>query len=313
MTGSIPLVVIQGPTAVGKTSLAIEIARALNGEVVNADSRQVYRFMDIGTAKPAPAQQSLVAHHLIDIVNPDETLSLTEYQAAAEAAIRDIHTRKRLPLLVGGTGQYITGLIEGWRVPDVPPNATLRAELEAFAAEHGTSALHARLHDLDPVAAGEIDYRNVRRVIRALEVCLESGQPFSQQKRRLPPPYHLWQCGLTMARERLYARADQRLEGMLAQGFLEEVKALLQMGYNPSLPAMSALGYVQLATHLLGNCTLDEALVATRQATRDFIRRQYTWFRGHDTGILWFDSETTSADVLIELIAAWQTKEIQAG
>ena len=313
MAGSIPVVVIQGPTAVGKTGLAIEIACALNGEIVNADSRQVYRFMNIGTAKPTPAQQSLVPHHLIDIVNPDETLTLTEYQAAAEAAIMDIHSRKRLPLLVGGTGQYITGLLEGWRVPDVPPNPLLRAELEAFAAEYGPAALHTRLQDLDPVAADEIDYRNVRRVVRALEVCLESGQPFSEQTRRLPPPYHLWQCGLTMNRERLYERADRRLDNMLAQGFVEEVKWLLEMGYNASLPAMSALGYVQLATYLLGECTLDEANTATRRATRDFIRRQYTWFRGHDKGILWFDSETTDPNTLIELIATWQAQETQAG
>lgn len=305
MTGKLPLVVILGPTAVGKTGLALALAQVLDGEIVNADSRQVYRYMDIGTAKPTLVQQAQAPHHLIDILNPDETLSLAQYQALASAAIDDIHQRKRVPLLVGGTGQYITGLIEGWTTPGVAPNPALRAELEAFAAAHGSAALHDRLRQHDPTAADHIDHRNVRRVVRALEVCIETGRPFSQQQRKHPPPYRVCQYGLTMERASLYARADQRLADMLAVGFLKEVKRLLDMGYNRSLPAMSALGYPQLAEHLAGGVALEDALASVRRATRAFIRRQYTWFRGHDSGIVWMDAEQLNLGELTDRISDW--------
>jgi len=311
LTGKSPLIVILGPTAVGKTSRAVELAQALSGEIVNADSRQVYRGMDIGTAKPAPAQLAQVPHHLIDILNPDETLSLAQYQALARAAIADIHQRGRLPLLVGGTGQYITGLIEGWTTPGVAPNLRLRAELEAFAAAHSSAALHARLRQHDAAAADSIDHRNVRRVVRALEVCIETGRPFSQQQRKQPPPYRVRQYGLTMDRERLYAQADQRLADMLARGFLDEVQHLLAMGYTRSLPALSALGYAQLAQHLAGDVSLEAALTAIRRATRAFIRRQYTWFRGHDTGIIWLDAETLDTTALVKAAEDWLLKQTE--
>ncbi len=311
LTGKSPLIVILGPTAVGKTSRAVELAQALSGEIVNADSRQVYRGMDIGTAKPAPAQLAQVPHHLIDILNPDETLSLAQYQALARAAIADIHQRGRLPLLVGGTGQYITGLIEGWTTPGVAPNPRLRAELEAFAAAHSSAALHARLRQHDASAADSIDHRNVRRVVRALEVCIETGRPFSQQQRKQPPPYRMRQYGLTMDRERLYAQADQRLADMLARGFLDEVQHLLAMGYTRSLPALSALGYAQLAQHLTGDASLEAALTAIRRATRAFIRRQYTWFRGHDTGIIWLDAETLDTTALVKAAEDWLLKQTE--
>lgn len=311
MTGKLPLVVILGPTAVGKTSQALTLAQALGGEIVNADSRQVYRYLDIGTAKPTPAQLAQAPHHLIDILNPDETLSLAQYQALAGAAIADIQQRGRLPLLVGGTGQYITGLIEGWTTPGVAPNPALRAELESFAAAHGPAALHARLRQRDPAAADSIDHRNVRRVVRALEVCIETGSPFSQQQRKQPPPYRLRQYGLTMDRQRLYAQADQRLDAMLAHGFLDEVKRLLDMGYNPSLPALSALGYAQLTQHLTAGVALEDALTAIRRATRAFIRRQYTWFRGHDTGIIWLDAETLDTTALIRTTEDWLLRQTE--
>lgn len=305
MTGKIPLIVVLGPTAVGKTTLALELAQALNGEIVNADSRQVYRYMDIGTAKPTPAQQALITHHLLDIRKPNETLSLVEYQTLARAAIDDSCRRGCVPLLVGGTGQYITGLIEGWSAPPVAPNPALRAELEAFAAQHGAAALHDILRQRDPIAANSIDYRNVRRVVRALEVCIESGTPFSQQQVRKPPAYRLRQYGLTMNRERLYLRADQRLANMMSQGFLEEVRGLLEMGYNRTLPAMSALGYAQLAQHLTADVPLDAALAEIRRATRAFIRRQYTWFRQHDAGIIWHDVEDLDISALIRSATEW--------
>lgn len=305
LTGDPPLIVILGPTAVGKTALAIELALAIGGEIISADSRQIYRFMDIGTAKPTPEQRQRVPHHLLDVVNPDENLALAQFQRLAYAAIRDILDRERIPILVGGTGQYLTAVVEGWRIPEVAPNQMLRAELEAFAAQHGALALHQRLAQVDPAAARAIDPRNVRRVVRALEVCLETGQPISALQRKQPPPYRIVQHGLTLERAALYRRADDRLDDMLRQGFLEEIRQLLARGYDPHLPSMSGLGYRQLIPHLLHGQPLGEALAAARHATHDFIRRQYTWFRGHDSGILWHNMDDLAANRFIEAVERW--------
>jgi len=305
LAGKESLLVILGPTAVGKTDLAIEIARAVQGEIISADSRQIYRYMDIGTAKPTAQQQQAVPHHLLDVVNPDENLALAQYQKMAYQTILDTHRRGHVPLLVGGTGQYITAVIEGWTIPEVPPNEQLRAELEAYAAEHGATALHERLRQLDPVAASQIDFRNIRRVVRALEVRLESGLPISELQRKRPSPYRVLTCGLTLERDRLYARADQRVDRMMEQGFLDEVHRLLEMGYSRTLPSMSGLGYVQLAAHLLDHVPLKEAVMSTKHATHDFIRRQYTWFRGHDSGILWHNIEQVDRTALVEATAQW--------
>lgn len=302
LTGNPPLVVIMGPTAVGKTAYALTLAQAVNGEIVGADSRQTYRHMDIGTAKPTAAQQAAVPHHLIDVVDPDQNLSLAEYQRLAYAAIDSIHARGRTPLLVGGTGQYVTAVVEGWTIPEVPPNEALRAELEAYAAQHGADALHSRLASMDPQAAARIDARNVRRVVRAIEIVETTGETMDYAQRKQPPPYRLLLHGLTMDRERLYDRADARIDAMLREGFLEEVRALLAQGYSRELPAMSGLGYRELAAFLDGESTLEEALAATRRATRDFIRRQFTWFRGHSDGFVWHDVETTDVDAFVAAV-----------
>jgi tRNA dimethylallyltransferase len=261
--------------------------------------------MDIGTAKPTPAERDLVPHHLLDVVKPDETLTMAEFQTLANAAITDIHQRGKLPMLVGGTGQYITALLEGWTVPRVPPNPEFRNSLEAFAETQGKEALHNRLRQLDPTAAETIDYRNVRRVVRALEVIDATGQTFTEQRRKTPPPYNVLQYGLTMEREPLYVRADRRVDDMMAQGFLEEVRALLAMGFNRDLPSMSGLGYAQLAAHLLDNVPLETAIIDTKMATHNFIRQQYTWFRGHDNGILWHNSEALDIPALITVTRDW--------
>ena len=305
MTGEYPLIVLLGPTASGKTDLAITIAEAIGGEIIGADSRQIYRYMDIGTAKPTPTQRARVPHHLIDIADPDENPGLATYQRLAYAAIDATHARGRIPLLVGGTGQYITAVVEGWSIPEVPPNEALRAELDAHAAAHGAPALHERLRALDPDAAANIDARNVRRVVRALEVCIETGTPISVLQRKQPPPYRMRQYGLALDRDQLRARADARLDAMLAAGFVDEVRTLLDRGYDRALPSMSGLGYTELAAHLLDGLPLAEAVTAARSNTYDFIRRQMTWFRGHDDGIIWLDAETLAPGAIITGLRAW--------
>lgn len=286
MTGK-PLWVILGPTAVGKTGLAIELAQRADGEIVSADSRQVYRDMDIGTAKPTPEQQAAVRHHLIDIVDPDENLALAQFQKLAYTSIDDIHARGCVPLLVGGTGQYISAVIDGWSIPAVPPNDSLRAELETFARDNGAAALHSRLAALDATAAANISYQNVRRVIRALEVCIETGQPITELQRKAPPPYQVIVHGLTLDRDELYAQADRRVDQMIEQGFVDEVDRLLSMGYARTLPSMSGLGYREIAASLAGEIPLEQAILLTKNATHDFIRRQYTWFRKMGERVMW--------------------------
>lgn len=261
--------------------------------------------MDIGTAKPTAEERAAAPHHLLDVVAPDETFTLAQYQRVAYAAINAIHARGRRPILAGGTGQYITAVIEGWGIPEVAPHPDLRAELESFAEEHGARALHDRLRAADPAAADRIDYRNIRRMIRALEVFLVTGTPISVLQRKSPPPYRVLQIGLTMPREKLYERIDTRIDRMLADGLLGEVRALLEAGYTWECPALSGLGYAQWRAYLNGESTQEEAVVAIRRATRAFARRQYTWFRGHDSGIHWFDSTQTDPAAVLRLVTDW--------
>jgi tRNA dimethylallyltransferase len=284
------LVVIVGPTAVGKTRLALRLAGELGAEIVSADSRQVYRGMDIGTDKPTAEERQRVPHHLVDIVDPDEEFTLARYQDMAHAAIDDMLTRDGVPLLVGGTGLYIKAVVEGWSIPRVRPNEALRAELYREAEVEGGEALHARLRQVDPVAAEKIDWRNVRRVIRALEVYLETGRPVSELQRRKPPPYRVLQIGLTMERVALYQRIDQRVDRMIERGLVEEVRGLVEQGYDYELPAMSGLGYRQVGCYLRGEISLEEAIRLIKRDTRRFVRQQYNWFRLDDEGIHWFQA-----------------------
>lgn len=304
-----PLIAIVGPTAVGKTATAIRLCRDLHGEIISADSRQIYYGLDIGTAKPTPQEQAAAVHHLIDVVAPDQVLGLAEYQALAYAAINDVLARKRVPFLVGGTGQWVRAVIEGWGVPRVPPDYVLRAELEAEANRVGSQALHARLASVDPDAAAKIDYRNLRRVIRALEVYLKTGIPISQHQRAQSPPYRILQIGLTMPREMLYARADTRVERMLADGLLAEVRTLVDQGYRLGLAAMSGLGYRQMGQHLAGELSLDEAVRLIKKETRRFIRQQYNWFRPDDPAIHWFDVSGEYYAALRQVVATFLADE----
>jgi tRNA dimethylallyltransferase len=283
-----PLILIVGPTAVGKTELAIQLAERLNGEIVSADSRLFYRGMDIGTAKPSREEQARVPHHLIDIVNPDEILSLAVFQQRAHEIIADIHTRNKLPLLVGGTGQYVRAVTEGWTPPEVIPNERLRDELGKMKEERGIYWLHEKLKGLDPVAAEKIDARNFRRTIRALEVIMTTGKKFSEQRGQIDSPYHLITIGLIRPRVELYARVDARIDAMFANGFLDEVKILLASGYSPTLPTMSAIGYRECIEVLEGKIKVEEAKQAIRRMTRIFVRRQANWFKESDPNIHWY-------------------------
>ncbi|MFQ3672171.1 MAG: tRNA (adenosine(37)-N6)-dimethylallyltransferase MiaA [Aggregatilineales bacterium] len=304
MTGS-PLIIILGPTAVGKTATAIELAQRLQTDILSADSRQIYRYMNIGTAKPTLEQQAAIPHHLIDLVDPDDTLSLAQYLRAAREAIQQQHEAGRVALLVGGTGQYITALEAGWSVPEVPPNEALRAELEAFARDAGVHALHARLAALDPAYAARTHPNNVRRVVRALEVCLTTGSTMTLLQQQQPVPYRILRIGLTLPRDALYARADQRVLQMIEVGLVDEVQGLLARGYDPSLPSLSSIGYQEIIAHLNGQLTLDEAIARIQFSTHDFIRRQEVWFRGHDYGILWHNMLETSNQTIIATVTQW--------
>jgi len=285
-----PLILIVGPTAVGKTELAIQLAEKLNGEIISADSRLFYRGMDIGTAKPSREEMARVPHYLIDIVNPDETLSLAIFQQKAKDIIADIHARGKLPFLVGGTGQYVRSVTQGWTPPEVTENTRMRDELGRIASheEKGAEWLHTKLKFLDPEAAGKIDARNVRRTIRALEVILTTGRKFSEQRGQADSPYQLITIGLTRPREELYQRVDERIELMFTNGLVDEVNDLLSEGYSSTLPSMSAIGYRECISVVKGLLTRDQAKEEMRRLTRIFVRRQANWFKESDPNIIWF-------------------------
>lgn len=288
-----------GPTAVGKTALSLRLARRFNGEIVSADSRLFYRGLDIGAAKPTAVERAAVPHHLIDVCAPDETLSLGEYRRLAYRAIDAIHARDHLPILVGGTGQYVRAIVEGWGIPEVAPRPALRAALEAM----GASELARWLAALDPTAAARIDPRNVRRVVRALEVTLTAGRPISALQQKSPPPYDARIVGLRRGRQALYARIDARVDAMMAEGLLDEVTRLRDAGYGGDLPSMSGLGYRQLLAHLAGEMTLDEAVARIKFETHRFARQQATWFREDDPRIAWFDAD--DAEEIVDWVGRW--------
>jgi tRNA dimethylallyltransferase len=284
MTRAPFLIAIVGPTGVGKTALAIELAERLNGAIVSADSRQIYRGLDIGTGKPTSDQLARVRHYLIDRVEPDQPYTLAEYQAEACAAIAAIFAQGQRPLLVGGTGLYVRAVTEGLVIPEVPPEPALRAELE----NRSGADLYAELQQIDPAAAVKIDPRNVRRTMRALEVQRLTGRRFSELGRTQPPPFDVRRIGLTLPRAELYRRTDARVDEMIARGWLDEVRTLAEK-YAWSLPAMSSLGYPQLGAVLRGELSLAEAVQQIKHQTHRFVRHQYAWFRPADSRIEWFD------------------------
>lgn len=294
------LLAIVGPTATGKTALAVRLAERLGGEIVNADSRQTLRGLDIGTAKPAPEALASTRHWLIDVTDPDEPLGLGRYLDLANEALRDCWSRAVLPMLVGGTGQYVWALLEGWQVPRVPPDPALRAELEELAKREGPQRLADELTRVDPAYAARVDLRNVRRVIRALEVYRRTGQPISACQTRRPPDFDWTVIGLACPREELYRRIDERVDTMIAGGLVEEVRGLVARGYGGDLPAMSSIGYRQVCQHLAGELSLEEAIVRIKTETHRLARMQHNWFAADDERIHWID--VTAGDPLPEAL-----------
>jgi tRNA dimethylallyltransferase len=294
--------VIVGPTAVGKTEISLRLAEFFNGEIISGDSRLFYRGMDIGTAKPTEEERNRVPHHLIDVSDPDQDWSLALYLPKVHQIIEDIHQRGKLPFLVGGTGQYIQGVIQGWKMPDVKPDPRLRQVLNQWANQIGVDGIRHGLEILDPDAAAGIDGPNLRRMIRALEVIFGTGQKFSEQKDKSGTQHKIMQIGLIRPREELYQRIDLRIEKMLADGLIAEIEELLAKGYSPDLSSLSAIGYKQIIDHLKGEYSVEEAVRMIQSKTRKYVRQQANWFRIDDPEILWFNCTDDPTQTIIEVI-----------
>ena len=300
-----PMVAIVGPTGVGKTSLSLRLAAIVKGEIVSSDSRLFYLGLDIGTDKPSLAERAKIPHHLVDICRPDETVTLGMYQRLAYESIGQVHGSGHIPLLVGGTGQYIWAVIEGWGIPAVAPQPRMREVLEKL----GWIELFRWLDYLDPVSAKQIDPRNVRRMIRALEVTLVTGRPMSLVRSKNPPHLDIKIIGLTADREYLYRKVDNRIDQMMLMGLLDEVTYLRLAGYSRQLPSMSGLGYRQLYAHLEDEVTLEEAVQRIKFETHRFIRQQNTWFKIDNPAINWFDINSNGwEESALDEIATWLQK-----
>ena len=293
------MIAIVGPTAVGKSELALHLAQYFAIEIISADSRQVYRYMDIGTNKPSPTERASAPHHVIDVIEPDEDFSLAMYHQLAIEALKAIQQKGKLPLLVGGSGLYVWSLVEGWKIPQVPPDPKLRRQLEDRAEQEDSQSLYQELQDIDPVAAAKINPSNIRRIIRALEIYHTTGQPPSQLQRKEAPGFPIMVIGLTRKRSELYRKIDWRADKMIQTGLVEEAEQLLKKGYSPALPSMSGIGYKQIGQFLRGEMTLPQAIDKIKYETHRLARHQYAWFRLGDSRIHWFDSSGAEAEANI--------------
>ncbi len=296
------VVAVVGPSAVGKSRVAIDLALRLDGEIVSADSRLLYRGLDIGTDKPTTADQARVPHHLIDVADPVATWSLAQYCSAAQTAIRAILARRRLPIVVGGTGQYMRALLQGWSLAPGAVDPEVRHGWQQVSERLGPEALHAMLAETDPDSAARIDRRNVRRVVRALEVHQITGMPPSRQPRRQPVPFRYLVFGLSLPREQLYRRLDARLDEMLRRGLVQEVQRLLVEGVPADAPSLSAIGYAQIVRYLQGEWPLEKAVSEIRRQSRTLVRHQSNWFRPDDPSIEWHLSQPGVEDELVDRI-----------
>jgi tRNA dimethylallyltransferase len=306
-SGSKPkLLVLVGPTAVGKTKLSLALAHQYNCEIISGDSMQVYRGMDIGTAKISPEEQENIPHHLIDILEPNEAFSAAAFQQLAGELIDDIHSRNRLPFIVGGTGLYIESLCYSFQFSEAASDEQYRQEQARFLAEFGEQALHDKLKQVDPVSAERLHPNNTRRIIRALEILHVTGTTLSAQLagQTKQSPYDLCLIGLTMDRALLYKRIEQRIDQMIDQGLVEEVNLLVDRGYSRALISMQGLGYKEIIGYLAGECSLAEAITLLKRDTRHYAKRQMSWFR-HMKDIHWIDvTEFTNFSTHLQTINA---------
>lgn len=284
------VLVLLGPTAVGKTKLSLKLAETYGAEIISGDSMQVYRGMDIGTAKITTEEMNGIPHHLIDIHDPQDAYSVAEFQEQGARLIEEISARGKLPFIVGGTGLYIESLCYGFRFSEAVADEAFRSEQEAYAEEHGAEALHAKLAAVDPASAARLHPNDRRRIIRALEIHHQTKDTLSAslEGQKKESPYDLCLIGLTMDRKILYQRIEDRIDQMLAEGLVQEVEGLLKQGYTRNLVSMQGLGYKEIAAYLEGETTLDEAVTLLKRDTRRFAKRQLSWFR-HMKEIQWID------------------------
>lgn len=288
-----PLIILTGPTAVGKTKASIGLAKALNGEIISADSMQVYKYMDIGSAKIQPEEMDGIKHYLIDELEPDEEFHVVRFQQMAKQAMEEIYAQNKIPIVVGGTGFYIQALLYDIDFTDGDEDTEYRQELEALAAKEGAEALHALLQEVDPESANVIHANNVKRVIRALEFYKQTGERISEhneQERQKESPYDFCYFVLNDQRARLYDRINLRIDQMLENGLIEEVRALKEKGYTKDMVSMQGLGYKEILDYLNGVCTLEEAIYILKRDTRHFAKRQLTWFR-RERDVIWVDKD----------------------
>ncbi len=298
------VIVIAGPTASGKTDLAVEFALRVNGEVISADSMQIYREMDIGTAKPAMEERKGILHHLIDIVNPDEEYSVASFQADAKACIQGILSRGKVPVIAGGTGLYINALVYNVIFSEIESSWEYRRHLESLAKEHGPRYLHGLLMEVDAKSAAAIHPNNIKRVIRAMEVYEATGKPISEhqkESRREPPPYDYRIFGLRVERDLLYSRIEKRTDKMMDRGLYEEVEGILKKGYSPGLVSLQGIGYKEIIEAIQGKCTLPEAVENIKLATRRLAKRQITWFRKTE-GLKWIDTSEHNSWAMLKIL-----------
>lgn len=284
-----PLIILTGPTAVGKTSLSLSLAKELDGEIVSADSMQVYRYMDIGTAKIREEERQGIPHHLIDVLDPWEDFNVVRFQKIAREALEEIWERGHIPIVTGGTGFYIQALLYDIHFTENNEDSSLRKDLENYARENGAEALHSRLEEVDEKAASQIHFNNVKRVIRALEFYYQTGKKISEhneEERKRTSPYDFKYFVLNDEREHLYARINQRVDLMMEEGLVEEVQKLKEMGCDSTMVSMQGLGYKEILSYLEGECTLDEAVYKIKRDTRHFAKRQITWFK-RERDVIW--------------------------
>lgn len=310
-----PLIILTGPTAVGKTKASIGLARAVGGEIISADSMQVYKHMDIGSAKIRKEEMDGVPHHLVDILEPDEEFHVARFQQLAKEAMEEIYSRNHVPIIVGGTGFYIQALLYDIDFTEGEEDTSYREEMEAFAAEQGAEALHEKLRQVDPKSADTIHANNVKRVIRALEFYHQTGSPISEhneKERQKESPYNFAYFVLNDERARLYERIDKRVDQMMDEGLVAEVEALKNLGYTRDMVSMQGLGYKEILAYLEGECSLDEAVYILKRDTRHFAKRQLTWFR-REKEVVWIPKNEYNYEeekVLQAILAVLKEKEI---